>query len=202
MNKKYLGTNYGGWVVDLDSISDGDIIICGGVGEDISFEEELMKEKRVKIIEVDPTIKSHRFLENKLPKYSNIELIKKAIEKDDISEIKMFKNTNPEYVSESVSNKHSMVDKDSYMVECISIKRLIELYNPSFIKIDIEGSEYNVYEDCLGVKQICIEFHHHCISNKNIDDTMEIINFFKKNGYRLIDSTNNYHEVTLLKNNF
>jgi hypothetical protein len=79
---------------------------------------------------------------------------------------------------------------------------LIELYNPSFIKIDIEGSEYNVYEDCLGVKQICIEFHHHCISNKNIDDTMEIINFFKKNGYRLIDSTNNYHEVTLLKNNF
>jgi len=29
MNKKYLGTTYGGWTIDLDSISDGDTIICG-----------------------------------------------------------------------------------------------------------------------------------------------------------------------------
>ena len=29
MNKQFLGTQYGGWVIDLDSIKDGDTIICG-----------------------------------------------------------------------------------------------------------------------------------------------------------------------------
>jgi endonuclease YncB( thermonuclease family) len=82
MNKKYLGTTYGGWTVDLDSISDGDTIICGGVGEDISFEKELIKEKNLNIIEIDPTPKSHRFMENVESDFlKGVEFIKKAIEK-------------------------------------------------------------------------------------------------------------------------
>ena len=41
-------------MIDLDSINNGDVIICGGVGEDISFEEELLKYKDITIIEIDP----------------------------------------------------------------------------------------------------------------------------------------------------
>lgn len=197
MNIKYLGTKYGGWHIDIDSINDGDYIIDGGIGEDISFDEELLKLKNVNIIAIDPTIKSHIFLEKK--SNDNILLIKKAIARSDIKEVEIFKNTNPNYVSESVYNTHNMTGKDSYKVETISISELKDKFKPTLIKIDIEGSEYSVFKECIGVKQICIEFHHHCLSHINLVDTKEVIKYFEKNGYTVIHSTPNNQEVTFLK---
>jgi len=200
MNIKYLGTAYGGWVIDLDSINEGDTIVCGGAGEDITFEEELMKHKNINIIEVDPTEKSHKFMESKLEKYSNIKLIKAAIEKHGTEKITLYKNKKPTHVSESIYINHQSVlnSGQSYETKCISIKQLKEKYNPSFIKIDIEGSEYNVVDELIGTKQVCIEFHHHCIPNKTIMDTTNIITKFIDAGYEIIDNRN-LHEITFLK---
>jgi FkbM family methyltransferase len=198
MNIKYLGTQYGGWVIDLDSIQDGDTVVSGGVGEDISFDEALLCEKKVNIVFVDPTEKSHRFMEGKM---SNHTLLKKAIEKDDVESIKIYKNTNPEYVSESISETHDMVGVDYHEVETISVKKLIDQYNPSFIKIDIEGSEYNVLEECIGIKQVCVEFHHHCMSDKTFTDTFNMVSMMKSNGYEVIDDRKNMQEITFLKKN-
>lgn len=197
MNKKYLGSEYGGWVVDIDSIKDGDIIVCGGVGEDISFEEELLKIKNVLFVEIDPTIKSHLFIEKKSIK--ELSLIKKAIESKDKKSVKIFKNKFQDYVSESVNKNHIYTSDDFYESDVISIEEIREKYNPSLIKLDIEGSEYNVLLDCMGIKQICVEFHHHCISDKKIEDTLNIIDIFLKNGYKIIDNRKNYQEITLLK---
>ncbi len=196
MNIKYLGTEYGGWVIDLDSINYGDIIICGGVGEDISFEEELLKYKDITIIEIDPTEKSHRFLENRLT--DKMKLIKCAIESDDKTHVRIYKNKFPDYVSESVNTSHSYVYDDFYEAEVISIKKLKDEYKPSFIKLDIEGSEYNVLEDCIGINQVCVEFHHHCLSDKSYEDTMRLVNLFLENNYQIIDNRKNYQELTFL----
>ncbi len=204
MNIKYLGTQYGGWVVDLDSINDGDFIICGGMGEDISFEEELLNNKKVKIVEVDPTKKSHLFFEKKLSENkelsNNITLVKSAIESNSENKVKIFKNKFPDYVSESVNNNHSYVHDDYYEVDVITISDLIKTYKPSFIKLDIEGSEYNVIEECIGIKQVCVEFHHHCLSDKTFEDTISIVNKFLENNYQIIDNRQNYQEVTFLLN--
>lgn len=197
MNIQYLGSSYGGWKIDLDSINDGDTIIDGGLGEDISFDIELLKLKKVRIIGIDPTEKSHRFMEGNTQ--YGIELIKAAIEKEGIEKVEMFKNSNPNYVSESVNSNHSMSKNESYLAPVVNLKNLISEYNPSLIKLDIEGSEYNVYKDCVGVKQICIEFHHHCINGISISDTNNVIDYLKGNGYEVIASTPNYQEVTFLK---
>jgi FkbM family methyltransferase len=198
MNKKYLGTKYGGWTIDVDSISDGDVIIDGGLGEDISFDIELNKLKPINIVGIDPTIKSHKFIEGiNLP---NLKLIKKAVGKVDGDTIKLYKNTNPKFVSESTTPSHKMVSNSDYHeVETVSIKTLINDYNPSLIKLDIEGSEYEVLSDCVGVKQICVEFHHNQISTITINDTMNKINMLKNNGYDIIHTTPDYQEVTFLK---
>ena len=198
MDIRYLGTDYGGWTVDIDSISDGDVVISGGVGEDISFDEELMKVRDVKIVFVDPTEKSHRFMEGRVT--GDNELIKMAITDKSGETIKMFKNKNPEWVSESVSNTHDMVGEDYYETETVSITDLVEKYNPSLIKIDIEGSEYDVLSQCVGVKQICVEFHHHCMTDKNYMDTLRVVNEMISNGYRVIKDKGNMQEVTFLKN--
>lgn len=192
---KYLGTIYGGWAVDLSKINDGDTIIDAGLGEDISFLEELLKEKKVNIIGVDPTIKSHLFIEKK--NLSELKLIKKAIAKDGINTIRMFKNSNPEYVSESVFKEHQMTSEESYEVECISFKKLIEQNsNISVIKMDIEGVEYDVLEECLGIPQLCVEFHHHCIDGIEFKETRNKIKMLLNNGYKIIHKNDKLSEIS------
>jgi FkbM family methyltransferase len=197
MNIKYLGTEYGGWAVDLDSIKDGDFIIDAGLGEDVSFLDELLKVKKINIIGIDPTEKSHKFLEKKDLK--NFKLIKKCIAKHGIENIEIYKNKNPEHVSESYFSDHSSTENtERYVAECISFKTLIQKYNPALIKMDIEGAEYDVLKECHGVNQICVEFHHHCIPSKSKEDTLRCLDYFTSSGYRII-SEKLEREFTLIK---
>lgn len=198
MNLKYLGTSYGGWEIDLDSIADGSFIIDAGLGEDISFLEELLELKSVDIIGIDPTEKSHKFIEEK--KIENLTLLKKCIAKKGVSQVQIFKNKNPLHVSESYFKEHgSANESETYFADCISFKDLIEKYSPCLIKMDIEGAEYDVLEECIGVKQICVEFHHHCISTKNIEDTQKCLDKMVSEGYSIISNRQNI-EFTLIRN--
>lgn len=192
---KYLGTVYGGWAVDLSKIKDGDLIIDAGLGEDISFLEELLKEKKVNIIGIDPTVKSHAFVEKKnLPE---LKLLKKAIAKDGVKTIRMFKNSNPEYVSESTFKEHQMTSDDSYEVECVSFKELIDQHQKiAVIKMDIEGVEYEVLEECLGIPQLCVEFHHHCINGIEFKETRNKIKLLLNNGYKIIHKNDKLSEIS------
>jgi FkbM family methyltransferase len=197
MNLKYLGTSYGGWEIDTDEIPNGSFIIDAGLGEDVSFLEELLQIKSINIIGIDPTEKSHRFIEGK--KIENLTLLKKCIAREGTKEIKIFKNINSMHVSESYFKEHSSTNEmESYFSECISFKELIEKYNPSLIKMDIEGAEYDVLDECIGVKQICVEFHHHCISTKSTQDTQKCLDKMKSVGYRIISNRRDI-EFTLLK---
>ena len=198
MNTIRIGSEYGGWTVDLDSISDGDFIICGGVGEDITFETGLLKLKKVNPILVDPTPKSHSYIENNFG--NSLVMIKKAIAKRGTESVRLYRNSNPNHVSESVIPGHLSVSDSFYDADCVSVSELIEQYNPSLIKIDIEGSEYSVLSECIGVKQICVEFHHHCIEGVSINSTLSMVKLMEDSGYKIIDNHRGlYQEMTFLK---
>jgi len=199
MDIKYLGSKYGGWSVDLDILKEGDTIIDAGLGEDVSFLTDIQKYVSVNVIGVDPTQKSHDYLS--INPVENMELLKMAIGKYGQDEIHIFKNSNPDYVSESCYGDHqSTLGMESYVAKCISFKELIEKYSPSLIKMDIEGSEYDVIYECVGVKQICVEFHHHCIPSKPKSETDKCIKFMIDNGYSVI-AIDNDREYTLVLNN-
>ena len=52
----FLGTQYGGWsFVDNKNITDNTYIISAGLGEDASFDVELVNKYNCKVIIVDPT---------------------------------------------------------------------------------------------------------------------------------------------------
>ena len=176
---RLVGTEYGGWMIDPDIVPEKSTIISAGVGEDISFDLAMIGNKNCKVIGVDPTPKSHKFIENH-PGLDNFHLIKKALHSSSGDLIKLYKNKNPNHVSESILPNHeSVLDFDSYYTETIELKEIFTDYdNISIVKMDIEGSEYDVIESLESipnsVKQFCVEFHHFCTS-KTIEDTKNMI---------------------------
>ena len=198
-----IGTNYGGWMVDANLISRGSTIISAGVGEDISFDLWLMKERGCKIVGIDPTPKSHSFIESQ-GNLGNFELIKMALHSSDNDIVTLYKNKRSDHVSESIlAHHHAVSDFDSYFSETVSLNKLFDKYeNISIVKMDIEGSEYGVIRSLeyvpSTVKQFCVEFHHFCTS-KTIEDTKNMITILSNLGFKNFiekPSTKQLNELT------
>lgn len=187
MTFEMQGTQYGGWMLDLEKVPEGSTVISAGIGEDISFDLALIHKKNCKIIGIDPTEKSHKYVESRKD-ITNFFLIKKALADIDGDVVKMYRNSNPNHVSESVMPDHGGVNNfDSYLCKTVSLESLFEKYeNISVVKMDIEGSEYDLINNLKSVpesvKQFCIEFHHFC-SSKTIEDTKSTIEGMKKFGF-------------------
>ena len=187
MNRCKVGIGYEGYFVDLDMIPENSTIIDAGVGEDISFSEGLYELKHVDVIAVDPTLKSYNFMKSKNLSY--VTFLNKAIHKNSGEKVKLYRNNNPKWVSDSVYPSHYAVGKNYYESETISVVDLKSLYpNVSLIKLDIEGAEYDMVEQCLGIPQICVEFHSFVMGNKTKEEDIRIIGVFQNNGYKLIYS--------------
>ena len=181
------GTQYGGFLVDFSLVEEGSTIISAGVGEDISFDIELINKKNCNVIGIDPTPKSHVFVEN-FPNLKNYKLIKSALHTIDGEIIQMYKNKRDDHVSESILPTHAAVKEyDSYYSDTISLQTLFEQNkNISILKMDVEGAEYEVLGQLEKIpetiKQICLEFHHFC-TDKSIEDTKQIIQKMKDFGF-------------------
>lgn len=83
---------------------------------------------------------------------------------------------------------HSLVEKrgrDRVTVNCININDVISTYNPTIIKMDIEGAEY----ECLpavtnwsNIRELIFEFHHaHLLDLKTHSKYNEILELMRKN---------------------
>lgn len=199
---KMIGTDYGGWAVDLDLIPYGSTVIAAGVGEDISFDLGLIRLKGCNVIGIDPTEKAKRFVE-KNPN-ENFVFIQKALCAESGRKIRIYKNSNPQWVSESITPTHNSVKTtDFYEADSISLKELLEKYNNiSVLKMDIEGAEYEVLNSIerLDVPQICIEFHHVC-TDFTLEQTIRCIDRLKNMGYVIahrVDKGGPLHEITFI----
>jgi len=62
INKKWIGNRYGGFYVSLENINKKSIIYSIGIGEDISFDNELIDLFDCTIYGFDPTPKSVEFV--------------------------------------------------------------------------------------------------------------------------------------------
>jgi len=198
MSLARLGSQYGGWVIDLDIIPEGSTVISAGVGEDISFDEDLIKRKQCNIIGIDPTHKSIDYIKKR--KVGNFSLIEKALWKNDDNILLHF-NSNPDHVSESVLADHHSALSAGHECQTITIPQLVEEYEDiSLLKMDIEGAEYDVINSLeeLDIPQVCVEFHWFC-SDKTEADTTDCISKLMSFGYTLQHVTPSKREFSFIK---
>ena len=167
----WLGTVYGGWDIDVSLVPAGSWVLSAGVGEDISFDAEMIRRTGCRVLGIDPTPKARDFVaSHPIEGYT---FLHKALWIDD-THVRLYRNRREDYVSESVEATNQNVSKDHYEAEAISIPTLLKAYpDTSVLKMDIEGAEYDVIESLSGlsIPQVCVEFHHQYIVARSEEDT-------------------------------
>lgn len=166
---EFLGTDYGGHIVDVSSLSSDSNIYTLGAGLDISFEEELIHRTGCHIHVYDPTPRSIAWLTErfKSPKSPNPLGTHITIHPFGIwSENRMMRfyaPQNPQNVSHSLTN---LQGSEEYIeVECINLKTAITMNGHDkidILKLNVEGAEYAIlnsaFDDGIKPKMILMVY--------------------------------------------
>ena len=159
MNISSLGSEYGRHYASLELLHNQSLIYSFGIGQDITFDLELIDLTGSSIHAFDPTPKSIEWIERqRLPE--KFKFYRYGLsDKDGL--IPFSSPPNPDWVSYS---------EDPAGAFMFPVKRLETIRNElnhtgiiDFLKLDIEGSEYSVLNDILGSDlnpvQMSVEFH-------------------------------------------
>lgn len=179
---EWVGSKYGGWYIDLSRVAVGSTVISAGLGNDISFDEELIKRRQCSIIGIDHTALTLETINKK--KLKSFTLIRKLLFVGDFAKA-MNHRTNGATIYSSKANA---------TISVIDLRNLLKKYkNVSVIKMNIEGAEYLVLEsiDTITVPQILVRFHHRKPEVPfTYNDTLESINKLKRLGYEAHSDSN------------
>lgn len=139
-----LGTNYGGWVVPSALITQSWICYCGGVGEDASFDLELIRRFGCEVFAFDPTPRAIRFAEpiRELEPRFHFEPI--GLWSTD-SVQRFYAPANPSHVSHSLLNLQGTAE--FFDAPCRTIESLMRSFGHgsiNLLKLDVEGAEHTV----------------------------------------------------------
>lgn len=181
-----------GKLVCLDLITPGSTIISGGVGNDVRFELELIKRKNTLVVGLDPTTIAEKFISEEKTKIPQLKeryvYLKKALSNTN-EKIKMFYGEN-DFMS-SISSQHRDAKEGNFFYcEATTLESLLNEYqNISYLKLDIEGAEYDILNELkhISIPQISIEFHHHCSDEYTLEQSIKLIKKIEAMGYDVID---------------
>jgi hypothetical protein len=171
----------GGYVIDKRSLQQTNTIITCGLNDDWEFEKNFLKNNRnCKVIAFDHTINKKFWIDRFKKDIKHFFLFKKIRLKKILGIFKyldyinFFRNKNKHYIIKI--GKQNIVNKE------ITISKIFENLKEVFLKIDIEGDEYNILDEIVDnsnkINSLIIEFH-------NIHENMGLIEKFIMNNLDL-----------------
>jgi len=144
-----IGSEYGGWIVPTKVITADWVCYCGGVGEDITFDLELIERFGCAVFAFDPTPRAIAFIGEHAASEPRLDFHPVGLWSEDTT-LRFFAPRNPAHVSHSVVN---LQRTDEYFeAPCRSLPSLMrELGHDriDLLKIDIEGAEHRVIRSML-----------------------------------------------------
>jgi len=150
------------------------IIDCGAnLGMSVIYFKELYPEASIIAFEADEYI--FGFLEKNMKsfEYKNVQLINKAVwDADDTLSFVVEGGAGGRLEKENTLGKYKRVP-------CTSLKKYLIGRKVDFLKIDIEGAEYEVIKDCenelKNIDYIFIEYHSMLNKEQNLHKILEIV---------------------------
>jgi FkbM family methyltransferase len=189
------------WTFHPRPLNESSVIYSGGVGKDIAFERDLVERYGCAIVLLDPSPTGRETMaqpENQIPefKFFPVALARRC------GEVILAPPGNPEEGSWFADSNHSAGIKVP-SVDLQSLMRENGHTRIDLLKLDIEGSEYEVIDGLLTagvpVEQLCVEFHHGMLTLPGIRRNQTIRAMFKlaMHGYKLVHVEGSNH--TFLK---
>ncbi|PYV96060.1 MAG: FkbM family methyltransferase [Acidobacteria bacterium] len=163
VSKVSLGNEGACWCVSPEGISESSVVYSVGVGEDISFDLDLIQRYRLRVHAFDPTPRSIGWVQSQvLPE----EFVFHSYGVAGFDGTCLFSPaSDPAYVSHTLlprSTPWPAVELPVYRLA--TIMKMLGNTAIDVLKMDIEGAEYEVLFDLLasGIRprQILVEFHH------------------------------------------
>jgi FkbM family methyltransferase len=202
---QWYGNQYGGFNLNPNLINENSIVYSFGIGEDISFDEALIDTHKCHVYGFDPTPKSIDWCSKQvLPE--NFHLYEFGIS-DKTGKVLFHLPKNNEHVSGSlilqnnVSNKHFIEVEMKSMTEILKILKHEKI---DVLKMDIEGSEYDVIKSFLKsgiqINQMVIELHERLFENGK-EKTIELVNNLNSCGYEIFAISDSYEEISFIRKN-
>lgn len=155
-----LGTAYGGWWVPRSLAGPGSVCYCAGVGEDASFDLELVS-RGCLVLAMDPTPRAIAYVAALSPA-PGFRFVAVGLAGSDRTE-RFYAPRDPEHVSHSMTN----LQRTSSYFEA-PVKSLVTLMREhghdrvDLLKMDIEGGQHEVlaamHRDGVYPTVLCIEF--------------------------------------------
>jgi FkbM family methyltransferase len=197
----HLGNEGAHWCVCPDTLSASSVVYSFGVGEDISFDLELIHRFQVRLHAFDPTPRSIEWIRRQtLPK--EFVFHEYGLAEFD-GRCKFLPPTNPAHIS------HTLVQRTSpWPAIELPVQRLATIMQSlghdriDLLKMDIEGAEYDVLRDFLSsglrVGQLLVEFHHRW-PEVGIEKTKKAIRELNQAGYRIFNVSTTGEEYGFCK---
>lgn len=199
--KRWMGNNYGGFFIHPDALRNTSVVYSFGIGTDISFDTDIIKEYACTVHGFDPTPKSIEWMGNNL--VDGLQFYPYGIYVQNGS-YPMHLPLHKEHVSGSVLRTKNV----GLETVDVSMKTLTTIVNElghtriDLLKMDIEGAEYEVLADIvrspIPIGQIAVEFHHRFFVD-GIGKTREIITLLNNSGYLVFGVSETGEEVSFIK---
>jgi len=207
-NLKRYGRNFDGGYLICDDISKSiDNLITLGVGDDISFELDFFKKRKLdKVYLYDYTVNHYLFIRIIL-KYLRRTLTFRSSINNFFYSIKNYLNFIVFVRNPKVFLKKKMVVKNIKKKNEINLNKIFLPLkgNKNLLKIDIEGGEYTLIDEIISkekrINTLILEFHW---INRNMKQFTKAVNTLKSkfdiihihaNNYRLIKKNEDFFDV-------
>lgn len=183
----YFGSEYGGWPVLVNSLTSDSRVYSFGVGDDISFDLAVMSRYNCQVNAFDPTPRCIDWIESAgtppMFRFFPVGLSNRS------QTLRFSAPTIGSHVSYTVAVSDSVTDVVELPVRAIDeIMSSLGDHKIDLLKMDIEGSEYDVLPDMIGKgvfpSQLCVEFHHRMYGYTNAQ-TLRAVESMMSAGYKL-----------------
>jgi FkbM family methyltransferase len=202
--KRWYGSSYGGFYINPDFVKADSIIYSFGIGKDITFDRKCMAKHGCHVYGFDPTPKAIAYIKSLAPN-PKFHFFEHAVSPDVTKHIEFFLPAHPKGVSGSLEHSSAIDEGNSIRVLA---KSFIDIANElghthiDVVKIDIEGSEYELIDTILQsgitVNQLLIEFHDRYFPD-GVEKSKAAVKKLETAGYGVFGRSMNYEEVSFIR---
>jgi len=199
--KERFGSKHCGWEVAGEKVTKDSVVYSFGVGEDVSFDLELINRFGVVVHAFDPTPRSINWV--RAQDFSDNFVLHEYGLADFDGEVFFNPPRDPNGFS------HTILDRPSTKENAITVpvKKLETIMKElghnmiAILKMDIEGAEYQVIEDMAASTirpvQVLVEFHHR-FRSVGLKKTKDAVKKLRKMGYGLFSVSSSGKEFCFM----